>query len=415
MGNRSSSTSIQQAPPTGPPALLSAAVRGDLKKFRESWTETDEAIHVKDAQNNNCLHALFSCRNSSVENENDCLEILNYIHNSLSISQVKEAYQEQNILGCTPLWILVAYGNVNLLRKVQHTLFADDDDDDQRKKNDDFPVMLCIPNNQGDTPFLATCSQGNIDMIRFLKEEILTSDQFNTALVNANQKGTTPLQIIVGNHHIELLQYVLQKGNSVLDDQLLMSNTAGLSLFHICSERNAHAILQKLFTYINMIQNQNQNQNQKTTTINNNNEEDHYIAALDQILSLKDKNGANALHVAAFCGNFETVQVWIDMMNNKRENSDDVTNNKSQSQSQSNNKKSTIIIDVLDKLDGQGRTPYWLGMVQGHDTIGKLLAEEGVDTVHPKMVKEIAEAKEKRPNKQQQTRAVDGSALISKQ
>jgi ankyrin repeat protein len=196
-----------------------------------------------------------------------------------------------------------------------------------------------------------------------------------------------------------------------------MSNTAGLSLFHICSERNAHAILQKLFTYINMIQNQNQNQNQnqKTTTINNNNEEDHYIAALDQILSLKDKNGANALHVAAFCGNFETVQVWIDMMNNKRENSDDVTNNKSQSQSQSNNKKSTIIIDMLDKLDGQGRTPYWLGMVQGHDTIGKLLAEEGVDTVHPKMVKEIAEAKEKRPNKQQQTRAVDGSALISKQ
>ena len=53
MGNRSSSTSIQQAPPTGPPALLSAAVRGDLKKFRESWTETDEAIYVKDAQNNN--------------------------------------------------------------------------------------------------------------------------------------------------------------------------------------------------------------------------------------------------------------------------------------------------------------------------------------------------------------------------
>ncbi|OEU22168.1 hypothetical protein FRACYDRAFT_267177 [Fragilariopsis cylindrus CCMP1102] len=98
--------------------------------------------------------------------------------------------------------------------------------------------------------------------------------------------------------------------------------------------------------------------------------------------------------------------------NNKSEYSDDVTN-KTSSQSQSS-KKSTIVIDMLDKLDGQGRTAYWLGMVQGHDTIGKLLAEEGVDTVHPKMVKEITEAKEKRSNKQQ-TRAVDGSALLSKQ
>jgi ankyrin repeat protein len=409
MGNRSS-TSIQQAPLTGPPALLSAAVRGDLKKFRESWTN-EEAIHVKDAQKNNCLHALFSCR--SIENENNCLEILNDIHNSLSDSQVKEAYREKNIIGCTPLWILVAYGNVKLVKKVQHIMFADDDDDDddqkkKKKKDDDFSTMICIPNNQGDTPFLATCSQGNIDMIRFLKEEILTSDQFNTALTEANQKGTTPLQIIVGNHHIELLQYVLQEqGNSVLHDQLLMSNTAGLSLFHICSERNAHAILQKLFTYNIVIE------NQKTTTINSSDEEkDYFIAALEQILSLKDKNGANALHVAAFCGNFETVQLWIDMINNKRENSNDGTNNK-RSQSQSD-KKSTIIIDMLDKLDGQGRTAYWLGMVQGHDIIGKLLAEEGVDTVNPKMVKEIMEAKEKRSNKQQ-TRAVDGSALLSKQ
>ena len=424
MGNRSS-TSIQQTPPTGPPALLSAAVRGDLKKFRESWTNNEEAaIHVKDAQKNNCLHALFSCR--SIENENNCLEILNDIHNSLSDLQVKEAYREKNTIGCTPLWILVAYGNVKLLKKVQQILFADEDDnndddddggdgdndDDQKNKDDDFSTMLCIPNNQGDTSFLATCSQGNIDMIQFLKEEILTSDQFNRALTEANQKGTTPLQIIVGNHHIELLQYVLQEqgSNSVLHDQLLMSNTAGLSLFHICSERNAHAILQKLFTYNIVIQ------NQKTTTINNNNEEeeDYYIAALEQILSLKDKNGANALHVAAFCGNFETVQLWIDMINsnNKSEYSDDGTN-KTSSQSQSS-KKSTIVIDMLDKLDGQGRTAYWLGMVQGHDTIGKLLAEEGVDTVHPKMVKEVTEAKEKRSNKQQ-TRAVDGSALLSKQ
>ena len=381
MGNRSSS--IQ---PAGPPPVLSAAVIGDVAKFQESWTG-EESIQARDRQENNVLHALFSYR--GVENDN-CSQILNRIHNSLSASQVKAAYRARNALGCTPLWILVAYGNVALLKEVRQK-FADDD------QMDDFPAMLRQPNNQGDSPFLATCSQGNTDMMRFLKGEILTPDQFTTALTEANKKGTTPLQIIVGNNHTSLLEYVLQEGETAVQEQMLESNAAGLSLFHICSERNAYEILQTILTF--MIGGGRQ------TVITKEENSEGETGLLDQILSLKDKNGANALHIAAFCGNVETVQFWIDVIKKTYSGKDDNNSQKS-------------IIAMLDKLDGQARTAYWLGMVQGRDAIGKLLADEGVDTENPKMVKEIEEAQEKRSKaaaaRQQQNRTIDGGALLDR-
>ena len=379
MGNRSSSVQ-----PAGPPTLLSAAVIGDVRKFGESWTtgEESESIRVKDRQENNVLHALFSCR--GVEKNDHCSEILKRIHDSLSISQVKEAYRARNKLGCTPLWILVAYGNVALLKEVQQK-FADDD-----RMDADFPAMLRQPNNQGDSPFLATCSQGNTDMVRFLKEEILSPDQFITALNEANKKGTTPLQIIIGNTHTSLLEYVLQEGETAVQEQMLECNGAGLSLFHICSERNAHEMLETILSFMVDSRQDSEGDNEKL---------------LEQILSLKDKNGANALHVAAFCGNVETVQFWIDVITKTYSGED-------------NDSQKPTIVKNLDKLDGQARTAYWLGMVQGRGAIGKLLADEGVDTVNPKMVKEIEEAQEKRSKaataRQERNRTIDGSALLDR-
>lgn len=373
MGNRSSSVQ-----PSGPPALLSAAVVGNVAKFDESWTGED-SICLQDAQENNVLHALFSCR--GVENSN-CSKILKQIHSALSnSSRLKEAYMAQNAIGCTPLWILVAYGNVELLKEVRQK-FADDD------WMEDFLDILRQPNRQGDSPLLATCSQGNTDMVSFLKEELLSPDQFYAALTKSNKKGTTPLQIIVGNKHVSLLNYVLQEGGTALENQFLEYNNAGLSLFHICSERNADEILRTVLAY--MIDKKDSKEG---------------IKILNQILSLKDKNGANALHVAAFCGNTESVQAWIEIVKEAHSNQDETSNKKS-------------IVAMLDKFDGESRTAYWLGTVKGYDAIGKLLADEGVGTSNPKMVREIEEANERRRKvaeaRQQPNRTIDGSALLDR-
>ncbi|CAB9504217.1 expressed unknown protein [Seminavis robusta] len=162
MGNRSSSVQ-----PAGPPPLLTAAVMGDLSKFQEEWNGAD-SVQVLDRQDNNVLHALFSCRGREGA---QCQEILNQIHASLSTkAQIQNAYQAKNSLGCTPLWILVAYGNVDLLKHVQEKFAAID-------SSVLFQDMLRVPNHQGDSPFLATCSMGNTDMIRFLKQVILTPEQ----------------------------------------------------------------------------------------------------------------------------------------------------------------------------------------------------------------------------------------------
>lgn len=367
MGNHSSSVQ-----PSGPPPLLSAAVVGNVAKFDEYWTG-DDSIDVQDRQENNVLHALFSCR--GVENSN-CSEILKRIHRSLPSSRLKEAYRARNAIGCTPLWILVAYGNVALLNEVRQKSIDDD-------QIDDFLEILRQPNKQGDSPLLATCSQGNIEMLKFYKKDLLSPDQFNTAITESNKEGTTPLLIIVGNNHASLLKYVLQEGETALKSQLLEHNKEGLSLFHICSERNAHEILRTILTFMT---------DQKSSKGD----------ILNHILSLKDKNGANALHVATFCGNIEAVQVWIEVIKEIHSGEDN------------NSKKSTIV--MLEKLDEQARTAYWLGMVKGRDAIGKLLADEGVDTSNPKMVKEIEEARERRTkaattSKHQTSRTIDGSVL----
>ena len=121
MGNRSSSVQ-----PAGPPPLLAAAVMGDLTKFREHWTG-EESLEIQDSQQNNVLHALYSCRRPGAQ----CVEILDRIHQSCS--SITGAYQARNNLGCTPLWILVAYGNVELLKHVQ-TKFENKKEQNRKKR-----------------------------------------------------------------------------------------------------------------------------------------------------------------------------------------------------------------------------------------------------------------------------------------
>lgn len=401
MGNRAS---VQQQP-APPPALLTAAVMGDCEKFEKECGDKRSAVFTtKDRQENNVLHALFSCRAPNAKTS----EILDIIHGSDQINvkeKLLELYNAKNNLGCTPLWILVAYGNVPLLKKAQ----AKVDELITNSNGVSFSDMLLVPNHQGDSPLLATCSQGNTDMVRFLKNDIFAktstaaadNDQeeeasFTRALLQANTKGTTPLQIVIGNAHTDLLKYLLEQDTAAATTAtakvLLQKNAAGLSLFHICSERNFDEGLRLLLKHMIRISSKNED-------------------GLEQVLDVKDKNSANALHVAAFCGNKEVVQVWIDVIQ--------------KTCIDSNNNNNTKAVSLLDRKDGESRTAYWLAMVQGKDSIGEILASTGVDTTNPKMVREIEEANQRRTEaakkRQEQqslrnnTQAVDGAALLENQ
>ena len=389
MGNRAS---VQQQP-APPPALLTAAVMGDLDKFQIESKDSKSVFTTKDRQDNNVLHALFSCRAPNAKTN----EILDLIHgNEENNEKILELYAAKNNLGCTPLWILVAYGNVPLLKKVQSKMEQLITTHNNTTITS-FPEMLLVPNTQGDSPLLATCSQGNTDMVRFLKDDIFSKSSqpgkeeasFTTALLQANAKGTTPLQIVIGNAHMDLLKFLLQQDTSktATAKVLLQKNAAGLSLFHICSERNFDEGLRLLLEHmIRICPKEN---------------------GLEQVLDVKDKNNANALHVAAFCGNKEVVQVWIDVIQ------------------KTNGDSKTKALELLDRKDGESRTAYWLAMVQGKDTIGELLAATGVDTINSKMVKEIEETKQRRieaakKREQQQapgnnTQPVDGAALLGQE
>jgi ankyrin repeat protein len=372
MGNRTSSASTN---PGAPPPLLAAAVTGKDTEFAALWKEQLDPTQrgQTDSQNNNILHALFSCRVAS--SGDGPTKILRIIHTSLRDEDPKflcQMYKAHNALGCTPLWILVAYGNTDLLQIVLQDL------KDANLLQDDLPTLLSQPNYQGDTPLLATCSQGNLSMVKFLanQENMWQPDW----LKRPNKKSTTPLQIVVANGHTDLLQYLLQQEEHMADNTPLWqpNSTAGLTLWHVCAERNFVAGLHLLWQHCAG--------------------KDNHDNILTRVTALKDRNGANPWHVAGFCGNVEVVQVWLDFV---------------QQSSQANNAKW-----IIDATDGQGRTVYWLAMVQGHDAIGSLLEAAGAQTKEPaRMIDEIQQAASRRASRRQQqppSKLLDGNALLQK-
>lgn len=392
MGNKTS-TSAKNHHPAAPPPLLSAAVTGDFGAFSKLWNDNNENERlVRDRQDNNVLHAAFSCRIAGRPDD-----IVRLIHETMSpslssVDTLVQLYQARNQLGCNPLWILIAYGNVDLLKLVVNLAQSNS------SLLHALSALAMQPNDQGDTPLLATCSQGNVAMVQYLiqdaaalwlggsnninKKETETSS-VQSLLTQPNQKGTTPLQIATANGHVELLQYLLQVLPSA-EEHVWQVNAAGLSLFHICSERNfatgLRALLDSVFG------------NQGNDTEND--------ALLNKVWALKDHNGANPLHVACFCGNTEAVQVWVQAVNPTKKLP-----------------ATTAAVKLLDATDGQGRTAYWIAGVQGHDKCQELLAEAGVQTQKPaQMVQEIAQARERREQRKKTTinnkSAIDGNALL---
>ena len=140
---------------------------GNASEFRSLWEKADDRF-VRDRQDNHVLHALFSCRSNN--NTTDLSDLLRLVHESCASKELHDLYTARNQLGCTPLWILIAYGNVDLLRLVVEELFpakdTDNEDDDKAFREKVLPELLLQPNHQGDTPMLATSSQGNAGMVQ---------------------------------------------------------------------------------------------------------------------------------------------------------------------------------------------------------------------------------------------------------
>jgi len=335
MGNLISSGSPSPpSAPNPPPPLLSAAVIGDAAKFHaciddmeskdvDSKVSPAEALKVVDAQSNNVLHALFSCNNP--DRQDAVCEILKYVHATVSPDTLANLYRGVNSIGCNPIWIVTAYGNIGPLKIA---LAAD---------AALVTSLLQLPNLQGDSCVLATCSKGNTAMLTYLSTIWPDPTSFHALLSAANNNGTTPLQIVTGNGHLETLSFFV-KNLPLTDEGYLKHNKQGLSLFHICAERNFHAGLEVL------------------------------LEVGVAMSSIKDKNDANPIHVACFCGNKECVEVFA----------------------------ANCGQEELEAPDGTGRTGYWLAMLKGYAEVGEVLKKAGVDTENEKMLGEIAESDARR-------------------
>jgi ankyrin repeat protein len=333
----SSSSSAPSSAPSPPPALLSAAVIGDYDRYLATYTTlvltSPDCLSLTDSQSNNVLHAAFSCANPAAQS--NVLAILDHVHLHVPSATLSSMYSARNQLGCNPLWICVAYGNVAALTKALSSF-------------PDLGQSVHVSNLQGDTSILATCSKGNQPMLEYLHLSS-TVPNFVELLQKGNKNGTTPLQILVANSHLDALSYILdalsEAGQSA---PLLQLSAKKLSLFHVAAERGFDTGLQLLLKSENL--------------------------TLAEVLNIKDANGANALHVAAFCGNIECVKVFPEAAVQKGEST-----------------------DLLDLLDGEGRSAYWLAMLKGYKEVGDLLKEKGGGKVGgERMEKEIEEAEARR-------------------
>ncbi|GMI42928.1 hypothetical protein TeGR_g7032 [Tetraparma gracilis] len=322
-----SSGAAAAAAPAPPPPLLSCAVVGDLPKYLETFSSLPApSLLSTDSQSNNVLHALFSCANP--DRRESVLEILEHVHKNVAEADLRAMYSARSQMGCVPLWILIAYGNVPALTRVLDLL-------------PHLGSSLASENMQGDTCVLATTSKGNVDMLSFLETAgDWNSSSFSSLLSKPNKNGTTPIQIAVANSHLETLDFLLSR---IPSPPLLEPNRAGLSLFHICAERGFAPGFSALLAR----------------------------ATLAEALSLKDKNGASPLHVAAFCNNADVVGAIVGHA--------DATG------------------ELLDAPDGDGRSAYWLAMLKGGGEAAELLrAAPGVEVGGERMLQEIKESDERR-------------------
>ena len=230
---------------------------GLLKPFRFA-TRSIHAQHedklnpllIVDAQNNNVLHALFS---SSKPNPS----ILEHIVSN-SGESFTNLMASKNALGCTPVWIAVAYGNHAMLPATVS------------------PATLTECNSSGDSPLLACVSKANLGALQYIKEK-LSHAQFEVECAKPNKSGSTPLFVCLSASSAPVLEFLLPLFPA---SSFSAKNTMGLTPLHVAAERGFLSGVEACLSR---------------------------SAPVDAV----DRNGATALHVAAFVGDLPCAEALL--------------------------------------------------------------------------------------------------------
>lgn len=309
-------------------SLLAASIEGNLDQVKtllgkliadsDNQSSLSSCVNKADSSGNTALHgAVFGGH----------LEVVKFLCISCGADLLLK-----NSLGCSPLWIAAGYDKINCLEFLSQQLDA----------AGKLEKALMDTNTSGDTPFLAAASRGNIaackSMISSAETSFSqTSDETSWELKGrmirtVNNSGDTPLKVVVGEGHVELVTLLLQiddeisekihNSNNLQTKCINTKNNNGLTPLIVACERNNVEIVKILLEYKADV---------KTC----------------------DAKERNPLAVAAFCGCKDVVEYLLS--------------------------NSSITTTLINEKDENGCTPLWLASRTGDLAMVQLLIDAGAD------------------------------------
>jgi ankyrin repeat protein len=327
MGQTFSSSSSSSSVPSAE-SLLAASMEGNLDQVKtllgkliadsDNQSSLSSCVNKADSSGNTALHgAVFGGH----------LEVVKFLCISCGADLLLK-----NSLGCSPLWIAAGYDKINCLEFLSQQLDA----------VGNLENALMDTNTSGDTPFLAAASRGNIaackSMISLAEKFLQTSDEASSwelkrrMIRTVNNSGDTPLKVVVGEGHVELVTFLLQiddeisekihNSNNLQTKCINTKNNNGLTPLIIACERNNVEIVKILLEYKADV---------KTC----------------------DAKERNPLAVAAFCGCKDVVEYLLS--------------------------NSSIATTLINEKDENGCTPLWLASRTGDLAMVQLLIDAGAD------------------------------------
>eukprot|EP00518_Triparma_eleuthera_P010245 CAMPEP_0182466780 /NCGR_PEP_ID=MMETSP1319-20130603/12612_1 /TAXON_ID=172717 /ORGANISM="Bolidomonas pacifica, Strain RCC208" /LENGTH=304 /DNA_ID=CAMNT_0024666813 /DNA_START=96 /DNA_END=1006 /DNA_ORIENTATION=- len=291
MGNLLSSGPSAASQHTPPPPLIPLCISGNLDSYLETYEELAKQegpnpLTVVDAQRNNVLHALFSSNQPNPS-------ILEHIVKESS-PKFEALMSFKNALGCTPVWIAVAYGN--------HSALPDDV----------TAEALVECNDRGDSPLLAACSKANLEALQYLSDK-LGRLGFEKECMRPNKSGSTPLFVSLSASSAPVLEFLLPHFPAA---SFSAKNAVGLTPLHVAAERGFLAGVAACLS--------------------------NSRSSVDAV----DKNGATALHIAAFVGDVPCVEALLDA-------------------------------GAKDAKDERGKGPLFVAKIRGHGGCAEAMVKRG--------------------------------------
>mmetsp|Transcript_8139 Transcript_8139/g.16433 ORF Transcript_8139/g.16433 Transcript_8139/m.16433 type:complete len:303 (-) Transcript_8139:8-916(-) len=258
-GNIRGNRSVLSPHPAIPLAI--SGQYNELLQLQETYASVD-------AQGNTVLHGLFTATNSTEGHA----KILHHLYSTLDNDDdaFLEFVKTKNQLGCTTVWIGVAYQSITLLDKLVECI-----------GKETVKSLLSTPNNQGDTGILAACSRGGEMSLEWIRG-LYGDDEGGLVelLSRRNKNGTDVVQTAVAGRHVTTLKILV---DLIPKERFGEANTTGLYPLHVAAERDCKEALEVLLEVVGT-----------------------------EGMLVRDKNGATPLHVAAFVGAKECIRAMVD-------------------------------------------------------------------------------------------------------